>query len=808
MNVSYKWLANYVDLTGVAPEELAEKLTRSGIEVEGLEERNQGVTGVVVGHVLSREKHPDADKLGVCQVDVGTGENLQIVCGAKNVAAGQKVPVALIGAKLPGGLKIKRSKLRGVESMGMICSARELGINDKLLPKEIQEGILVLPEGLEIGQSIDSILGLDDVVLELSLTPNRSDCLSMLGCAYEVGAIFDKEVIEPVADIPESEESIEGQVKVAIEAEDDCFRYMGRLIQGVTLAPSPFWMQNALIAAGVRPINNVVDITNYVMLETGQPLHAFDYDRVPGGNIVVRLAKQGEKIVTLDDIERELDEEMLLITDGEKPIAIAGVMGGANTEVHAGTQNILLESAHFAGVSIRKTSRKLGLRSEASLRFEKEVDPQRVQKALDRAAALLAELAGGRVARGIADARIVVKEEEAVSLRMERLNDLLGTNLAPEEVGAIFKRLAFRYHVEGSLFTVHVPSRRRDITREVDLIEEVARLYGYDRIPTTLPVGLNTRGALTREQLLRRKIRDILNGMGMDEVSTYSFTNEDIMHDFTGVYEEGETIRLAMPMSEERSQLRTNLIPHLMDTASYNINRKQRDLMIFEIGNVFTTIEKELTRLPDEKITIAGLFTGNQSTQHWKEANKGVDFYLVKGVIEELLDRLGILSAEFKSARGLKGMHPGRSAVISIQGKEVGYLGQIHPQMEQKYDVGETYVFQLDGESILRAATVHPGMVPLPKYPEISRDIAVVVSQDVSAAQLRNLIENTAGSLLESVSIFDVYTDARLGENRKSIALSCSYRDPEKTLTDEEVQKVHDRVVEALAKEYGAELRA
>lgn len=808
MYVSYKWLANYVDLTGVSPEDLAEKLTRSGVEVEGIEKRNKGVSNVVVGYVVSREKHPDADKLNVCKVDVGKEEHLQIVCGAPNVDAGQKVPVALIGAKLPGGLKIKKSKLRGVESQGMICSARELGVNDKLLPKEIQEGILVLPEDLEIGQSIESILGLDDAVLELSLTPNRSDCLSMIGTAYEVGAILDREVIEPTIDIPESEESIEGKVNVSIEATEDCYRYMGRLITGVTLAPSPMWLQNLLIAAGVRPINNVVDITNYVMLEMGQPLHAFDYDRVPGGNIVVRKALAGEKIVTLDDIERELDEEMLLITDGEKPIAIAGVMGGANSEVTGDTHNILLESAQFAGSSVRKTSRKLGLRSEASLRFEKEIDFQTVQKALDRAASLLAELAGGKVARGIADAHVHTPEETWVTLRMSRLNNVLGTQLEREQVEKIFARLSFHYKVDGELINVHVPSRRRDITREVDLIEEVARLYGYDNIPTTLPVGLNTRGALTREQSLRRNMRDIFNAMGLDEVSTYSFTRKEIIHDFADIYKEGEPVSLAMPMSEERSLLRTNLLPHLAETAAYNLNRKQRNISIFEIGNVFITEEKSLTKLPDEKLTIAGLLAGNQTAQHWGQSNVPVDFYYVKGILESLFARLGIQDVVFKAAQDLKGMHPGRTAQVLIQGQIVGYIGQIHPVLAQKYDIDETYVFQLDGEQIIHFATAHTGMVPLPKYPEITRDIAVVVDRGVTADELRTLIEKSAGALLESVTIFDVYTDAKLGENKKSIAASCSYRDLEKTLTDEEVQKVHEKVVAALAEEYGAELRA
>ncbi|WP_047150535.1 phenylalanine--tRNA ligase subunit beta [Aneurinibacillus tyrosinisolvens] len=807
MKVSYNWLAQYVDLSGITPEELAEKLTRSGVEVDAIEYKNKGVTDVVVGYVTAKEKHPDADKLNVCQVDVGAAEHLQIVCGAKNVDAGQKVPVAIVGAKLPGDLKIKRAKLRGVESQGMICSAKELGMNDKLMPKEIQEGILVLSSDLEVGQPIQPLLGLDDVVLELGLTPNRSDCLSMIGVAYEVAAILDREVTVPHAEVKETAGSIQDKVKIEIEAPEHCHRYLARMISGVKLGPSPLWMQNRLMAAGIRPISNVVDITNYVMMETGQPLHAFDYAQVQNGRIVVRLAKEGEKIVTLDDVERTLDEEMLLITDGIRPIGIAGVMGGANSEVHEGTQAILLESAHFAGSSIRKTARKLGLRSEASLRFEKEVNPKAVEQALERAASLMIELAGGEVAEGIADATVTIPDEKIVDLRMQRLNAVLGTSLGLNEVTGILERLSFPYAVESDTIRVTVPARRQDITREEDLFEEVARLYGYDHIPTTMPYGGSTQGILTREQSLRRTIRQILNGAGLDEVITYSFTNPAIMDDFAGLYGETKPIPLAMPMSEERSVLRTNLLPHLLETAAYNVNRKQRDIAIFEMGNVFLSEEQTLTELPKEKLTIAGLLSGSWIGQHWMEKAAPVDFYLVKGMLDILFNRLGISGIQYRPVKDLAGMHPGRTAEIVLQDHVAGYVGQVHPVTQQKYDLEETYVFQLDGELLLRLATMHQGMVPLPKYPAISRDIAVVVDRGVSAGALQETIEKSAGSWLESVRIFDVYVDDKLGTNKKSVALSCTYRDPEKTLTDEEVQDVHTKVIEALAAECGAELR-
>ncbi|CEH27634.1 phenylalanyl-tRNA synthase subunit beta [Aneurinibacillus migulanus] len=807
MKVSYNWLAQYVDVSGITPEELAEKLTRSGVEVDAVEHLNKGVTDVVVGYVTEKEKHPDADKLNVCQVDVGGEELLQIVCGAKNVEAGQKVPVAVVGAKLPGDFKIKKAKLRGVASNGMICSAKELGINDKLMPKEIQEGILVLPEDLEVGQPIQPILGLDDVVLELGLTPNRSDCLSMMGVAYEVAAILDRDVKLPEGNVPENGPSIEGKVEVNIEAPEHCHRYMARMISGIKLAPSPLWMQNRLMAAGVRPINNVVDITNYVMLETGQPLHAFDYAKVDNGHIVVRLAKSGETIVTLDDAERTLDEEMLLITDGTKAIGVAGVMGGANSEVTGATDTILLESAHFAGSSIRKTARKLGLRSEASLRFEKEVNPQAVEQALDRAAALIAELANGHVSQGKADQALSIPKEKQVDLHLSRLNGLLGTDLQLKDATTILERLKFTYVTEGETLKVTVPTRRQDITREVDVIEEVARLYGYDHIPTTMPYGDNTQGMLTREQMLRRTIRQVLNGAGLDEVSAYSFTHPDIAHDFATVYRETKPIPLAMPMSEERSVLRINLLPHLLETAAYNNNRKERDLALFEIGKVFLSDEETLSKLPEEHLTLGGLLTGNWVGPHWQQKAEPVDFYLVKGILDVLLNRLGITGIEYRPAKDIKGMHPGRTAQVILQGKGAGYVGQVHPATQQKYDVDETYVFQLDADLLIELATMHQGMIPLPKYPAISRDIAVVVDRGISAGDLQKVIETSAGEWLESVRIFDVYVDDRLGENKKSVALSCTYRDPERTLTDEEVQAAHSKVVETLAAECGAELR-
>ncbi|GAB7056955.1 MULTISPECIES: phenylalanine--tRNA ligase subunit beta [unclassified Paenibacillus] len=815
MKVSYDWLSQYVDISGNTAAELAEKLTRSGIEVDIVENRNKGVEKVVVGFVKSREKHPDADKLSVCIVDAGQGEDLQIVCGAKNVAAGQKVPVALIGAKLPGGLSIKRSKLRGVESQGMICSAKELGLNDKLLPKEIQEGILVLPEDTEVGASILDVLALNDEVMDLDLTPNRSDCLSMLGTAYEIGAILGREVKLPDAEsgLRKNTSGIKAEDKISVEisAKDLCSHYAARLIEGVRIGKSPLWLQNRLMAAGIRPINNIVDITNYVMLEFGQPLHAFDADKLANGHIDVRLAREGEKLVTLDDVERTLEPHMLLITDGTKPVAIAGVMGGANSEVTEGTTRIVLESAKFDGGSVRKTSRQLGLRSEASLRFEKEVNPEAVIPALNRAASLIAELAGGQVASGVVEAVSGEHRPVKIEITVGRINSYLGTELSAEEVKAIFGRLNFAVEpLDRDGFRVHVPSRRGDITRAVDLIEEVARLHGYDHIPTTLMNVVTTPGALTREQSIRRVVRTLLTNSGLHEAITYSFTHPEQIHSFPGAHRETKPVALAMPMSEERSVLRTSLVPHLLDVAAYNRNRNINDVAVFEIGRVFLSDEETLSRLPEEKLMLAILLTGKRSDVHWTGKPGDVDFYDLKGIFEGLVQYLGIEGVRYVAA-GPEGFHPGRCAQVEVERdgvrKIIGTLGQLHPALQQQKDLADTYVLEVEMDALTELAGERFTYDPLPRYPAIIRDMALVVDRGVAVGDLLDKARETAGSLLESIQVFDVYTGERLGADKKSVAISLVYRTPDRTLTDNEVSELHGRVVAELESAFAAVLR-
>ncbi|MCA0758042.1 phenylalanine--tRNA ligase subunit beta [Paenibacillus sp. N4] len=812
MNVSYKWLSQYIDLSGYTGQELAEKMTRGGIEIDVVESRNKGVTGVVVGYVKSKEKHPDADKLNVCKVDVGTGEELQIVCGAKNVDAGQHVPVAVIGAVLPGDFKIKRAKLRGVESQGMICSAKELGLNDKLLPKEQQEGILVLPATLKIGTPITDVLGLDDEVLELDLTPNRSDCLSMLGVAYEIGALTGREVKLPDHTVNHAAVRADGLVKVSISAPEQCSHYSARYIKGVKIGPSPLWLQNRLIAAGVRPINNVVDVTNFVMLEYGQPLHAFDADRIPGGRIDVRLAKPGETLVTLDDQERKLEPHMLVITNGSEPIALAGVMGGASTEVSGETVNILLESAKFDGGTVRKTSRQLGLRSESSIRFEKEVDPARVIPALDRAASLIAELAEGLAAEGIVEASTGSVQPLKVEVSLDKINGYLGTELSKLEVQTIFGRLHFEYELaDKGVFTVNVPTRRGDITRAVDLIEEVARLHGYDEIPTTLIHGDVVPGSLTKPQAIRRELRKRLSDAGLNEVVSYSFTGPAKTQLFPALAKDTKPVRLAMPMSEDRSVLRTTLIAQLLETAAYNRNRKNESAALFEIGSVFHTDEEQLTRLPHEKHRFAALLTGNRSEAQWNTKAAAVDFYDAKGILETVFSVLGLTSIVSYEAAQPEHFHPGRTAAVMIdtpKGREaIGYVGQLHPALQLELDLADTYVLEISLEPLYELATSDIEYKALPRYPAIQRDIAVVVDQEVAAAKLTGTAWSIAGELLESVRVFDVYTGEKLGAGKKSVAISLVYRHADRTLTDEEVTELHGKVVSQFEQSFAAELR-
>ncbi|HEY4601121.1 MAG TPA: phenylalanine--tRNA ligase subunit beta [Cerasibacillus sp.] len=809
MLVSLNWLNKYVDISNMSPEELAERITKSGIEVDRIEYIGEANPDVVVGYVETCEKHPDADKLNVCQVDVGQDEALQIVCGAPNVAKGQKVIVAKPGATLPGDMKIKKVKLRGVESNGMICSLQELGIDEKYIPSEYADGIYVFPDDVTVGERIEPLLNMDDVVLEFDLTPNRADSLSMLGVAYEVAAILDQPLHLPEVSINEIDEEADQQVKVNVEATDLCPYYGAFIVKNVEIKPSPLWMQHYLIAAGIRPINNVVDITNYVLLEYGQPLHAFDYDRLNSKEILVRRANDAEKIVTLDDVERQLTNDDLVITNGEKPIALAGVMGGANTEVHDGTTNILLEAAFFDPGSVRKTVKKTGLRSEASTRFEKGVDPNRVREAGQRACQLLEKYANGKVFRGVVEYDRLDRSEKTVMIHTDEINKRLGSEMTSEEIADILRKLRFEYKQEEKQFTVQVPTRRGDISIFEDMLEEVARIYGYDNLPFTLPKHFSQVGTLTKRQQLMRKMKTYLQSAGLMEARTYSLTKEVYASRFISPEIQARNpypISVQKPMTEDHQYLRLSLVPELLKSMAYNKARNEYNLAFYEMGNIFISDEEKITKQPNEEMRISGALTGEWVDHKWQGANQSVDFFVVKGILEGLFHYLQ-LPVEYKASE-LPQMHPGRCATIYMNNEPIGFLGQVHPLVQIEMDLKETYVFDLNGEAILDAHTHHATYDPIPKYPSIERDIAFILDQDVLAGDVKSLIEKLGSPLVKEVQIFDVYSGEHLPEGKKSVAYHLVYQDPNKTLKDDEVEESFKQIIDQVNKTFNAYVRS
>ncbi|MGI2326390.1 phenylalanine--tRNA ligase subunit beta [Planococcus sp. YIM B11945] len=799
MLVSLKWLKDYVNLQELPANELAEKITRSGIEVDAVIDRSHGMTNVVVGYVESCEKHPEADKLSICQVNVGE-ETTQIICGAPNIAAGQKVIVARPGANLPGGIKIKKAKLRGEESNGMICSLQELGIEGKLVPKAYAEGIYVLPADAETGTDVIANFDLDDTVLELGLTPNRADAMSMLGVAYEVGAILSEEVELPEITYTEAADSAESMLTLNIDAPEANPLYVAKVVRNIKVQESPMWLQQRLMAAGVRPHNNVVDVTNYILMEYGQPLHAFDYDSLETGNITVRQAKEGEKITTLDDTERTLSVHNLVITNGEKPVALAGVMGGANSEVSEATTTVVIESAYFAAGSIRQTSKDHGLRSDASSRYEKGVDPNRVIPAAERAAGLLAELAGGEVLKGSVIFDELNREEKIVTVSPDFINQRLGMKIRFEDMLDILNRLKFKTEAANGQLVISVPTRRQDIQIEEDVVEEIARLYGYDEIPATLPEMETTPGGLTPYQAKRRIVRAFLEGAGLLQATTYSLTSEKSAKRFA--LTETDTTRLLMPMSEERSTLRQSLLPHLLESVSYNTARRSDSVALYETGSVFLKTEDELLN-EEEHLAIA--MTGLWLDNSWQGEKKAVDFFVLKGIVEGLAEKLGI---ELTFERGvMDGLHPGRTAFIMLDGNRIGVIGQLHPTEQKARDLKNTMVMELDLAELLNRSSEALVYTPVPRFPSISRDIALVLSKIVEAGTVENVIRVAGGKLLKDVRVFDLYEGDNMEAGKKSVAFSLTYFDPEKTLTDEEVATVHEKVLHALT-EVGAELRS
>ncbi|MET4560836.1 phenylalanyl-tRNA synthetase beta chain [Lysinibacillus parviboronicapiens] len=805
MLVSLEWLKDYVSTQGLVPEELAEKITRSGIEVDAVIDRANGMDKVVVGHVVSKEKHPEADKLNICQVDVGEAEPQQIICGAPNVDAGQKVIVARPGAHLPGGIKIKKAKLRGHESNGMICSLQELGVEGKLVPKAYAEGIYVLPADAEVGADALALLGLRDTVLELGLTPNRSDALSMLGVAYEVGAILSEEVKYPEIAYNTSSEKAQDVLKLRVEDLQANPMYVAKVVKNVKIAESPMWLQHRLMAAGVRPHNNVVDVTNYVLMEYGQPLHAFDYDSLATGEIVVRKATEGEKITTLDEQERTLNATDLVITNGKEPVAIAGVMGGANSEVTETTTTVVIESAYFDGLTVRQTSRNLGLRSDASARFEKGVDQNRVVPAAERAAALLAELAGGEVLEGTCIVDELDKTPARVVVSPDFINECLGMKISLEDMLSILERLKFGVEAANGLLIIDAPTRRQDIKIEEDIVEEIARLYGYDEIPMTLLEGANQVGSLTPYQANRRVVRNYMEGAGLYQAVTYSLTSEALSQRFA--LKAASVTRLLMPMSEERSTLRQSLIPHLIEAAAYNVARKADSVALYEVGSVF--LGQSAEGQPFEEEHVAAVLTGKWLDHAWQGEKKEVDFFVLKGIIEGVVNKLGLGNRISFVKAQVDGLHPGRTASILLDGEQVGIIGGLHPAEQKTSGVKDTYVMEMNLVALLDAtANEAPlGYQPVPRFPAMSRDIALVMDSATAAGEVVAVIHSAGVKLLKDIRVFDVYEGEKMEAGKKSVAFSLTYFDPERTLTDEEVVAAHNKVLKAIATIEGTEVR-
>lgn len=800
MLISNEWLKEYVTIDD-SVSNLAERITRTGIEVDDLIDYTKDIKNLVVGFVKSKEKHPDADKLNVCQVDIGEDEPVQIVCGAPNVDAGQYVIVAKVGGRLPGGIKIKRAKLRGERSEGMICSLQEIGISSNYVPKTFESGIYVFSEAQVPGTDALQALYLDDQVMEFDLTPNRADALSMIGTAYEVAALYNTKMTKPETTSNELELSANDELTVTIENENKVPYYSARVVHDVTIEPSPIWMQARLIKAGIRPINNVVDISNYVLLEYGQPLHMFDQDAIGSQQIVVRQANEGEKMTTLDDTERELLTSDIVITNGQTPIALAGVMGGDFSEVKEQTSNIVIEGAIFDPVSIRHTSRRLNLRSESSSRFEKGIVTEFVDEAVDRACYLLQTYANGKVLKDRVSSGELGAFITPIDITADKINRTIGFDLSQNDIVTIFNQLGFDTEINADVITVQVPSRRKDITIKEDLIEEVARIYGYDDIPSTLPVfDKVTSGQLTDRQYKTRMVKEVLEGAGLDQAITYSLVSKEDATAFS--MQQRQTIDLLMPMSEAHASLRQSLLPHLIEAASYNVARKNKDVKLFEIGNVFFANGEG--ELPDQVEYLSGILTGDYVVNQWQGKKETVDFYLAKGVVDRVSEKLNL---EFSYRRAdIDGLHPGRTAEILLENKVVGFIGELHPTLAADNDLKRTYVFELNFDALMAVSVGYINYQPIPRFPGMSRDIALEVDQNIPAADLLSTIHAHGGNILKDTLVFDVYQGEHLEKGKKSIAIRLNYLDTEETLTDERVSKVQAEIEAALI-EQGAVIR-
>ncbi len=818
MNVTLKWLKNYIDFEFSASE-LADRLTMLGIEVESVKQPGAELEGVVVGSVNAIKPHPNADKLVLCQVDIGETEELQIVCGAPNVREGMHAPVATIGTTLPIGLTIKRAKLRGETSQGMLCSEKELCLAAQLASAynkaEDAAGLMELSTDIPIGTPLVTALGLDDTLFELEITPNRPDCLSLIGVAREIRAETGNPLKLPHVDFSEDGTDVREVTSVTIEAPDLCPRYAARVIRGVKIGQSPAWLQQRLESVGIGVINNIVDITNFVLMEYGQPLHAFDYHKLAENRIVVRRAGAGETLTTLDEEDRKLTLDMLVIADAEKPVALAGVMGGYDSEITEATCDVLLESAYFNPSSIRATAKALGMSTEASYRFERGADPGIVLAALDRAAQLITELAGGTICKGIVDVYPGKQPLTEIQLRPKRVNFVLGTGLESSEMHDILTRLGFnvkanpvtsifRSRSSDDSYRVIVPTFRSDITREIDLIEEIARVYGYDNIPTTLPKGDIPVPAPDRKVEVRRRIKQFLLAAGMMEAVNYSFSDPNSFDKirFAADNPLRNTLPLQNPLSPEMSVLRTTLLPGLLDNAQRNRNHQIDTIALFEIGSVFISNSRQ-----QEPERVSGVLAGQVGDGVSSNPYRHPDFYDIKGFIEGVLEVCGVSDYTLQKTIAPT-FHPGRNAAVLFGRRQIGIFGEAHPAVLENYDLPyKAYLFELDMEALTDAAIFAKRFEPISVYPKVERDLAIVVDKETLSDMPTELIYKTGGELVESVRLFDVYEGEQVPEGKKSLAYAITYLSASETLTDKAVNALHDKIVKRLNQELGAELR-
>ncbi|WP_461213226.1 phenylalanine--tRNA ligase subunit beta [Lacticaseibacillus sp. GG6-2] len=803
MDVSYEWLKELVDVP-VDADELGEKVSRTGIEVDSVTHLGAGLKKIVVGKVVALKDHPDSDHLKVAQVDTGDDDLRQIVCGAPNIEAGQTVIVALPGARIADNVKIKRGKMRGVVSDGMICALQELGFSDSIAPKAYGDGIYVFNEALEPGSDALEALGWHDSILDFEITPNRADALGMRGVAWEVGATYGNKPHFTNKPVVEGDTPIESLLKAEVADSKDAPSYQMRIVQNVTIKDSPLWLQRRLWNAGVRPINNIVDITNLIMLGYGQPLHAFDYDKLDNHQILVRRAKDKEPLTTLDGNDHELDPEDIVITDGVKPVALAGVMGGLNSEITDDTTTVVIEAATFAPTNIRKTALKYNLRSQASSRFEKGINVADINNALDEAARLMAELGEGTVAKGHLSASAITPQDKVVSISLDRINHVLGTTLDVATVTAIFDQLGFGVEEHDGEFAVAVPPRRWDISIDADLVEEVARLYGYDNLPSTLPTTTMTIGQFTPKQARLRRTRKVLEGLGLSQAITYSLVNTEEAQQFA--LEASAHTQVAWPMTQDHAALRENLVAGLINAEQYNVARKQENLALYEQGRVFP--RKDGHTRPEEHEYLGGLFTGEIHEKNWHVAAKAVDFYYVKGIVDHLLGDYRLAEpVECVALRDNPQMHPGQSAKLVLAGETIGLIGRLHPGYEHAEGLPQTYVFELNLDALMQADRTEMAAKPAPKFPSMTRDIAVLVGKAVENAAVEKVITDNGGKFLRDVTLFDVYAGKNVDANQKSLAYTLTYRRDDQTLTDDEVSAAFAKVVDALQTTLGATIR-